>query len=382
MHIDISANEMLTRHLRGFELDRVNIQNNSVNGIVRYGNHVYFFKILPKQNGEMEFSGYMSLTGYPKPPMASSFIDEDYALFLYNYEDSVDMNVGMLTDAINNGGSIDSLLDVLFKGYSASAYMGSDKCVNDNLFSDRIAPNSRYNKWYDGFKIPLHGSEVDWSDMENAILFVNGVPIGDIGGMMAKAQGEFTKKERLMVVSQGDPIEMNLGIKPILFDFENAGRNDFIGETAVFLWSIFKDGGYFSPKYHPSSYWQHPASFGKIGENGYTDLDITVKTLISTGTADERTAKFILDISFDNLCPDNRIGINREYFTKIVKPIITRFGMSEQEYFNKLSSYIFVRGLLCHNPKRVSQNDLLYCIGLISLIHEQPKIMIGEKYAN
>ena len=64
-------------------------------------------------------------------------------------------------------------------------------------------------------------------------------------------------------LTQGDPNVLNIGRKPIFFDFETAGYNSILAEIATFIWSILFADLYFAPKYHKNSFKNHEAIFDK-----------------------------------------------------------------------------------------------------------------------
>ena len=55
-------------------------------------------------------------------------------------------------------------------------------------------------------------------------------------------------------LSQGDPNVLNIGTKPILFDYTTSGYNSIIAEFCTCTWSILFNDLYFAPKYHKASH--------------------------------------------------------------------------------------------------------------------------------
>jgi len=112
-------------------------------------------------------------------------------------------------------------------------------------------------------------------------------------------------------------------MKPIFFDFENSGLNNFIGETAVFIYGILVTGGYLGPKYHKNAFFMHENAISNINHHKYKKISYNVN-------------KNNFDINYKFELPTIRKIILKNYFEWVVKPIIKTSKISIDDYLEEL----------------------------------------------
>lgn len=162
---------------------------------------------------------------------------------------------------------------------------------------------------------------------------------------------EYFKQDNtyLCFLTQGDPNTLNIGIKPIFFDYNTSGYNSYIAEFTTFMWSALIADGYFCPKYHKSSYKNHDNICymnnkykpSIIYEMDNKDKSIKIECIAKTS----RT----------------RIYIINEYL-KMLK----RKGL----VITKEATYFFIMRVLCiFDLREMEECDRMYCLYFIHLIY-------------
>lgn len=363
--LNSSLNSVLSDFFNDFRIIRINIQYNSINGILFIEKNKCFLKILNKGKNLGELEGYKLLKGWPIPFLKYIIGTKWNFLFIYDYEETVDSNQGLLTDYINDNissfGEFDKskimeLLNFWNEQFTKTVFWSEKPSANDNLFRNRIMDDGRYDKWYSNNKVTIKNNNMYLRELFSYNFIVNNqTHYGTINQIHHEVKKNLlSKKKRVKVLSQGDPLELNIGMKPIFFDFENSGINDFIGESTVFIFGILIDGGYFSPKYHPNAYWLHKNSIDNINNHKYSYLDYSINTI-----------KREIIVNYKLEIPKIRKEILRDYFKIVVKPIIEKVDVNLDDYFKELKYYLFMRSLCVHHPNNMGENDLIFNLTLL-----------------
>jgi hypothetical protein len=349
-----------------YKINKINIQNNSINGFLMIRNKKYFYKLIKKSEGNKEFQGYLKMIAkYPIPGLYKSYNDYDDHLLIYEYESSISKNKGLLVDLINQ--NLDSKLKISIKdifsvwkeNYSKSIKWSKKPTLNENFFKDRIKSKSRFDKWYKHKHIQINKKKYSFINLLKRAHIINGKLIKETPyNLYLSTKKELTKSQKkIVVLSTGDPIEMNIGTKPVFFDFENSGTEDFIGEAAIFIFSTLIDGGYFSPKYHKNAFWLHPKTIKNIKKHKYKFLNYHLN-------------KNSIIIDYDLEIQTSRRKILEKYFKTILYPLSKKAKLKKDILFDKLNKYLFARFLLVHNISNMTTKDMLLNISMISEIND------------
>jgi len=359
---------------KNFKIIRVNIQKNSVNGILFIENKKFFFKLLDHENGEKEIKGYNSLIEkYPISEMDSVMKDYDDILILYDYEKTISPNKGLLSDEINKNLhrkiNLNKIFEIWKKNFNESVRWGFKLPGNSSFFNDRIKKGGRYDQWYGRKKILIDNKKISFKDILRKKYIINGTEIKSNPYEIFKgARKLFSKRRKIIeLISQGDPIEMNIGMKPVFFDFENAGLDDFFGETAIFIYSILIDGGYFSPRYHKNAFWMHKKLISNAKKHSYKFLRYHLYDK-------EVTIDYKLKI------PEVRTKILKQYFQEIIKPILRKSKLSLEKYSDLMSYYLFLRFMCVHDITKMGKRDMFLSLAMACEIKEYGLIKFLEKF--
>lgn len=363
-----SVSLILSEQFSSFKLAGIHKQYNSINGIFFNNNRKFFFKVLLKKQATTEVTGYNKLKLYPVPELCCIINTTKYSILIYKYENTVGSDKGLLIDFINQNFSlnkqgnniINEILNIWHENFMKTTKWSNGGSPNDNLFKKRIATDGRYDLWYNS-KNMTKKRKNSLKKLSAYKFIINNKKYKKTINVMHKEvkKEPLYARKRFRVVSQGDPLETNIGTKPVFFDFENAGLNDFIGETAVFIWGTLIDGGYFSPKYHVQAYWLHRKTLRNIKKHKYLYLNYVT----------DHTAKEI-KIDYNLKIPLIRRYILENYLKKVVKPILKIANLDMKDYFKRIKSYMFMRIMCVHNLVNMSEGDVMFSLALLADIYE------------
>ena len=308
----------------------VNKQNNSINGNFIYNDKKYFYKVLNKSDYQDELNGYKLAINklHIKKMIYYNFLKDNKYVIIYEYEDTVEKNKGLLNDllvkndkeasininVINKMNDILSVYDINLKYTKILDYS-----ANDRFFKGRI--KNRLKKWYK-----------DDNDFSK-IIFINGKRCKSINMIIDEVVEYFEKEnEKMCFFSQGDPNTLNISIKPCFFDLVTAGYNSIIGEFAImFISTLFYDN-YFCPKYHSKSYFLHEKalqqyilfeSFIIINNMNSIEINCIYK---SSNIRKEYVLRYI------NILKKNKICISSDVKYYIIMRLLCVFNIEEMEY--------------------------------------------------
>lgn len=149
------------------------------------------------------------------------------------------------------------------------------------------------------------------------------------------------------VLSHGDLNTMNIGIKPVFFDFVTSGYNYIDAEVAVFSISLLFIDLYYSPKYHRESYCGH-----------------------------EKICDMIPSILLDFFDGKDILKINSYPKTEKKRKAIAKLYLQGLEYNNSaLLYYIIMRFLTIFDIEKYETIDKIYTIYLVHFFYHQMKQM-------
>lgn len=140
-------------------------------------------------------------------------------------------------------------------------------------------------------------------------------------------------------MSQGDPNTLNIGIKPIFFDFATSGYNPIICEFSAIFWSVLIADAYFCPKYHPKSYYNHKKVFKNIDKftpNLQYEVNDTEKKINIQSNI--KTSKIRIDFikEYIEMLENLNVKIGKEFIYFLAMRILCIFNISkmeEKDYF-------------------------------------------------
>lgn len=205
------------------------------------------------------------------------------------------------------------------------------------FFQERI--KSRLKKWYSKEKFFDYNVNINGMESRKTTEIIN------------EANNFFEKKCKLECsLSQGDPNTLNIGTKPIFFDFATSGYNPIICEFSAMFWSVLIADAYFCPKYHPKSYYNHNKVFENIDKFN-PDLRYEIN---------DKEKK----INIQSNIKSSRIRINfiKEYI-KMLESLEIRIG-------KEIIYFILMRILCIFDIRTMSKEDYFYSIFILHYLYE------------
>ena len=319
------------------EIKHINYQNNSVNGAITINGKRHFFKLLSKIDAQNEIKGFFLIFGNISVANIEKVIVLKNVVFLmHEYDYSVRNNDGLLNDLFvkceKNETTFEKVKDKV------------DKIINEYIrpwkntkYEVNYPMQKFYNERVEGRLISWY-KDSSWLDEE---VTVNGKYTLKPRIIYDEIIEFFNKQEEtLCILSQGDPNCMNIGIKPIFFDYATSGYNAVEAEIAAMIWSIIFADLYLCPKYHRNSYNLHEDIYDYLN-NYRPEINID----ISHGTKNVNIQAFTSKI--------------RKYF---VQKTLENANLKLDK---NIKYYLFMRLLCIFNINTMDEEDRQYIISLL-----------------
>ena len=328
-----------------YSINYINFQNNSINGVIEKCNKKFFFKMLGNQDFDNEIIGYIKIkNALPVNKIIEIYKLQNCYIIIYEYENTISDNEGLLNDfLVKNDIEItdDSkqVINRIVNWYNSSFKVTINKNVYTmkQFFQERI--KSRLKKWYSKEKFFDYNVNINGMESRKTTEIIN------------EANNFFEKKCKLECsLSQGDPNTLNIGTKPIFFDFATSGYNPIICEFSAMFWSVLIADAYFCPKYHPKSYYNHNKVFENIDKFN-PDLRYEIN---------DKEKK----INIQSNIKSSRIRINfiKEYI-KMLESLEIRIG-------KEIIYFILMRILCIFDIRTMSKEDYFYSIFILHYLYE------------
>lgn len=318
----------------GYSIKYINFQNNSINGVIERNNKKFFFKLLGNQDFNSEITGYIGIKNkFPVNKIEEIYEFQNCFIIVYEYENTIHNNEGLLNDfLVQNDEEIKEnpkqIIQKIISLYSNSFKMTitSSQYPMQQFYQDRI--ESRLIKWYNKEK------KIEYK------ININGVEGKKTSEIIKEVINFFNKEHKLECsLSQGDPNTLNIGIKPIFFDFATSGYNPIICEFSAIFWSVLIADAYFCPKYHPKSYYNHKKVFKNIDKftpNLQYEVNDTEKKINIQSNI--KTSKIRIDFikEYIEMLENLNVKIGKEFIYFLAMRILCIFNISkmeEKDYF-------------------------------------------------
>ena len=224
------------------------------------------------------------------------------------------------------------------------------------------------------FKNRINSRLINWYNEEK--LFTYSVNINNISNIKtSKIIDEtikyFSNNHSLECsLTQGDPNTLNMGIKPIFFDFSTSGYNPIIGELSVIFYSVLIADAYFCPKYHEKSYFNHNGVFDNIDKFRtnlkYEICDEEEKITIRTDIRTSKIRKYFIE-KYIAMLEELNINVGREIIYFLVMRILCVFDIRTMEEHDYMYS-LFILHFLYDNIDDNVYNSLRNILEKIKII--------------
>lgn len=323
----------------------ININIKNIGGVLTLDNFNYFYKILYIEDYKKEIYGYEIIKKFfPVPNLVFKDINNSKGLLIYEYEKSVGFNKGLLVDLfirdnMNNLKKQKKIL-ILYKNVFLKTIKKTNKNSSKIFFEERI--NSRLKKFYnnkfidkyDGLKIRFNNRQI----------------VLNIKKIKENVEKYFSNnKKKWSVVSQCDPGDLNIGIKPVIFDYLGGGYNPIMAEFAVFFWYNIAQNNYFSPIYNKNTFVNHPRIFNKLDK---------------------------VELSADRL--NHKINNKRKlflfnYIDNVLAPTLKETS-GYDDWYEDLKNYLAMRILCVFNVAKMERKDLLLSLVYLEIFYNNQNI--------
>ena len=328
-----------------YSINYINFQNNSINGVIEKCNKKFFFKMLGNQDFDNEIIGYIKIkNALPVNRIIEIYKLQNCYIIIYEYENTISENEGLLNvflvkNDIEVTDVSKQVINRIVNLYNSSFKVTINKNVYPmkQFFQERI--KSRLKKWYSKEKFFDYNVNINGMESRKTTEIIN------------EANNFFEKKCKLECsLSQGDPNTLNIGTKPIFFDFATSGYNPIICEFSATFWSVLIADAYFCPKYHPKSYYNHNKVFENIDKfNPDLRYEINDK---------EKKIKIQSNIKSSRI----RINFMKEYI-KMIETLEINIG-------KEIIYFLLMRILCIFDIRTMTKEDYFYSIFILHYLYE------------
>jgi len=336
-----------------FKEIKTNKNKNNTNGVFAIGEQKFFYKLLVIDEYKKELQGYNFLKEfYPVSNLIFyKELNTKYGLLVFEYENSVDIKEGMLVELFSNSKTFNQDKSKLVKilNLYKQVFLKSIKKTKENschvFFEDRI--KSRIEKYYNKQFIEKYtNNDIELNSYSVLI---------DLDIILKSIKKYFSHdKNRWSVISQCDPNDLNIGVKPILFDYLAGGYNPLMAEFAVFFWYNLAQGSYLSPLYN-GSFADHKRIYKKL------DKVIMNKNKITHKISVKRKA-FII-----------------EYIDKVLVPVVKKTE-GYNDWYDDFKNYFAMKILAVFDVSKIKEKDTCLSLGYLQLFYNDLKIDSLERF--
>lgn len=327
-----------------------NINKNNKNGSFCIDNFKFFYKVVLKEEYEKELKGYEIVSKHYKvPKLIYSTNNEKNGLLLYEYNEKVKENKGLLVDFFSVNEDIDTVYIKIINQYKAvfNKTLKYDYTRNaDIFFKDRV--KTRIDKFYD------KQFYLDMGKYNNVVLNNMKVKFNILEIVESIKEYFYTSnRKEFVVISQCDPNDLNICEDGMILDFLVGGYNPIMAEFATFLWYNIAQGEYLSLKYNKKAFEKH--------SNIYDNM-LSIKLL--------KENEFIF-----NIREIRKKAINL-YIDNIMKPIIEENLISN--WYVDFKNYIAMKILAVFNLQEMEENDKILSLSYLSLFYNNEINNVNE----
>ena len=265
--------------LPSFRAITENKMANSTNGKAYLDGIKVFYKICNVFDGYHEIKGYALL--HQRVPLPSLLLFRydpinDIVLIVYELDESVSANKGLLVDAFADKNAWQIINDKVLVHLQRLFQQSFRATPEDPLFSNRL---DRLFTWYvkdntAKFHIDYNGMMHSWQEI--------------VDNTYAEISRFYSVSNRVTrcTISHGDLSELNISLHPYFFDFAFSGINSIYSEFAICFSSIAFEN-YFDMIYHHSSYKNHYQSISR----SFTHIEVDYQRMNTTFSIKDFTVK-------------------------------------------------------------------------------------------
>ena len=284
-----------------------------------------------------ELSGYEIVSKYyPVARLLNRDTCQKENRLIFEFEKSIGSNRGLLLDIFNNAESTSSF-DAIFHMYKSVFDKTIEKTAAsaaDIFFKDRA---SKLKEKYLNLCKTTEPVELNFKESHISINF------SEIVDRVMSHFEEEGQGESWSIISQGDPSDVNVGIKPVLLDYLCGGRVPMMAEFASLVWEQVAQSAILAPTYNPKA---------------YTDHDLVYKN---------PPAVSMQNGHLEFVPPKDRLLFLSEYTTRVIMPIMKR--IEYPTWYRDFKNYIAMRILGVFDINNFSLEHKSLALGYLELFY-------------
>jgi len=304
-----------------------------------------------------ELGGYETIAKYyPVPRLINKDSCKEENRLIFEFDESIGSNRGLLLDVFNKTDHV-IVFEKIFRMYLSVFDSTLEKTITtsaDVFFMDRaLKLKEKYS--------------VIYASKDQVELTFNSLNVSiNLTEIIDSIELYFIKKEGSelwSVISQADPSDLNIGIKPVIFDYLGGGMVPLMAEFANIIWEQVAQSAMLAPTYNPVMYTEH---------------DMVYKNLPNI-TFQNGTITFVP--------PPDRLIFLSEYTRQVIMPVMDRIDYSDWYY--DLKNHIAMRILGVFDVNNFSSEHKSLAFAYLGLFYNtwNPRtpselIELIKKYSN
>lgn len=302
----------------------------------------FFYKVLNKENFIKEINGYKNISRYfPTPKLLfTSYLNKETGIIFFEYDNLVGKNKGLLVDLFSHELKLNNKFIEILNLYRSVFVKTLKKDLgesSDIFFGDRVKN-----------RLPLFYSKSFINEIIDIDLNGNKIK-GNFNKIFKDIELFFSKQDKKWcVISQCDPNDLNITLKPNILDYTAGGYVPLMAEFATFYWYQLAQGNYLSLKYNKKAFKNH--------KDIYKKLDY----VIMKGRKVEHYPSKL------------RIDFIEEYINIVIEPCFKKFSMKEKkEWYNHFKNYLAMKIIGVFNVSKMSKKDMLLSLGYLQMFYNK-----------
>jgi hypothetical protein len=316
----------------------ITILSDHQNIIIQNGASKLFIKEFSFESSLVkELAGYEIVSKYyPVARLLNRDTCQKENRLVFEFEKSIGSNRGLLLDIFNKTESISSF-DAIFQMYKTVFDKTIEKTpasAADIFFKDRAM---KLKEKYLNLCKTTEPVELNFKESHISINF------SEIVDRVMSHFEEEGQRESWSIISQGDPSDVNVGIKPVLLDYLCGGKVPMMAEFASLVWEQVAQSAILAPTYNPKA---------------YTDHDLVYKNPPAVSMQNGHL-EFVI--------PKERLLFLTEYTTRVITPIIER--IEYPDWFYDFKNYIAMRILGVFDINNFSLEHKLLALVYLELFY-------------
>lgn len=284
-----------------------------------------------------ELNGYEIVSNYyPVAKLLNRDMCQKENRLVFEFENSIGSNKGLLLDIFNNAESTSSF-DAIFQMYKSvfdKTVEKTEAFAADIFFKDRAL---KLKEKYLNLCKTTEPVEINFKESNISVNF------SEIVDSVKSYFEEEGQEGTWSIISQGDPSDVNVGIKPVLLDYLCGGRVPLMAEFASLVWEQVAQSAVLAPVYN---------------KKAYVDHDLVYKNPPTISMQNDY---------LEFVPPKERVIFLTEYTSRVIMPIMER--VSYPDWYHDFRNYIAMRIIGVFDINEFSPKHKSLALGYLELFY-------------